>query len=486
MKTCCLISLFSFLLLFTFNGFSEESIDVNALLEKLNSDNISEKQDAIWKLGNSGDKKAVEPLIKLLTVDALKTEAALALAKLGDKSATLPICELLKDTNQTVRGIVAEALITLNDPDALEPLRNAYRTENQEYPKKRMLDAIEKLDTNKSNDMKNDDENVSTQSLPLESYTTSSDQVSNQDLDEGLKYYEAKDNNLASIYLRKAFDAGALDKKNMALLIKIYKSMGNSEEAIKIGRSYESSYGLDNEIKKILADTTLSEGEKLYKTGEFEKSEEYIKQALSYKPGNLELMIQLGEVLHAQGKVDESRRQFEEVIKIYKEKQTKNPDDRSIYLKIGKLYQKMEKYDDAINELEKASLTNPNNSEVMNQLGYSYYKAGMIDKGFETLQKAIKMNPNSWEAHFRLGSIYIDLGKYNLALNELTFAKRLYPDELLIDYKTGIIYLLAGHKDKAREYLTNFIKNAPLSYKEQIDSAKKQLAQIDEDNTGDK
>ncbi len=156
MRPYFIVFVLSFLLFYTLQIYPEapQERDVQALLEKLKSGDMTEKHDAIWKLGKLGDKSSVEPLIKLLSDEVLKMEAALALAKIGDKAATLPIAGLLQDGSQIVRGIAAEALTTLEDPAALEHLKAAFGVESQEYPKKRILYAIEKLEMMTSSESK--------------------------------------------------------------------------------------------------------------------------------------------------------------------------------------------------------------------------------------------------------------------------------------------------------------------------------------------
>ena len=69
-------------------------------------------------MGKTGDKRAVEPLIKKLNDNndfrsAIKA-TAIALGKLGDKRAVKPLMEKLNDKDSSVRSAAKEALEKIN------------------------------------------------------------------------------------------------------------------------------------------------------------------------------------------------------------------------------------------------------------------------------------------------------------------------------------------------------------------------------------
>ena len=128
---------------------------INVLIEKLSDENMM--KEAIKELGNSMDSSAVEPLIKTfinndrdiryITVEALRKiqdkrtffylvemledekslireYAVEALEQLGDMRAVYFLIKKgLIDKNHNVFLKVLKALITLNDPQAIEPIK---------------------------------------------------------------------------------------------------------------------------------------------------------------------------------------------------------------------------------------------------------------------------------------------------------------------------------------------------------------------------
>lgn len=133
----------------------KNKIHINALIEKLSDKNMM--KEAIKELGNSMDSSAVEPLIKTfinndrdiryITVEALRKiqdkrtffylvemledeksfireYAVEALEQLGDMRAVYFLVKKgLVDKNHNVLLKVLKALVTLNDPQAIEPIK---------------------------------------------------------------------------------------------------------------------------------------------------------------------------------------------------------------------------------------------------------------------------------------------------------------------------------------------------------------------------
>src|SRR4030042_7130761 len=136
-KIYVLIFLFLAYAIFLYPVYSTEEESYEILIEKLKSGSVSEKQDAVFKLGNMGNKDCVPLLIVYLDDEDLKMEALTALGKINDKSAVMPIAALLQDKNPIVRGIAAETLTSLDDPNALDSLKIAYKGETEEFARKR-------------------------------------------------------------------------------------------------------------------------------------------------------------------------------------------------------------------------------------------------------------------------------------------------------------------------------------------------------------
>jgi len=96
---------------------------VEPLIKALKDKDSIVRSDAVIALGKIGDKRVVEPLIKALRDKGwdVRHDAATALGKIGDY-AVEPLIKALEDENGNVRECAAEALGDIGDKRAVEPL----------------------------------------------------------------------------------------------------------------------------------------------------------------------------------------------------------------------------------------------------------------------------------------------------------------------------------------------------------------------------
>lgn len=104
-------------------GEMEESVEV--LCELLAFPGEQVRSDAAAMLGETGQRRAVEPLIQALQREGGRAAIPimLALGKLGDQRALTPLVAALSSPRPQHRAIAAQALGSLGHPDAVKPLR---------------------------------------------------------------------------------------------------------------------------------------------------------------------------------------------------------------------------------------------------------------------------------------------------------------------------------------------------------------------------
>lgn len=99
---------------------------IDSLIKSLKSKDNEVRITAIRKLGESNDKRAVEPLIEVLKKDEndkVRAESAEALGLLGDKRAVEPLIYALKhDDSRSVHWHVATAFEKIKAKEAYQPL----------------------------------------------------------------------------------------------------------------------------------------------------------------------------------------------------------------------------------------------------------------------------------------------------------------------------------------------------------------------------
>jgi len=119
-----------------------------------------------------GDKRAVVPLIKALKDDdrrhtrcrSVRSSAASSLGEIGDERAVVPLIEALKDDDEGVRSSAASALGEIGDERAVEPLIKALK-DNGEYVASSAARALGEIGDERAVEplieaLKDDDESV--------------------------------------------------------------------------------------------------------------------------------------------------------------------------------------------------------------------------------------------------------------------------------------------------------------------------------------
>ncbi|HEX3054018.1 MAG TPA: HEAT repeat domain-containing protein [Aggregatilineaceae bacterium] len=103
----------------------------NLLLEMLKSDNPTKRDVAAGLVGELGNLDAVEPLLETLKTDEdgeVRSSAAYALGRLGDSRAFDELLNALNDSNKHIRLSALYGLAGLQDKRAVEPLLEMLQT----------------------------------------------------------------------------------------------------------------------------------------------------------------------------------------------------------------------------------------------------------------------------------------------------------------------------------------------------------------------
>ncbi|MDO9182583.1 MAG: tetratricopeptide repeat protein [Bacteriovorax sp.] len=103
----------------------------------------------------------------------------------------------------------------------------------------------------------------------------------------------------------------------------------------------------------------------------------------------------------------------------------------------------------------------PNNAHALNFLGYSYLeKNERLDIAFNYISKAVKLKPEDGYIRDSLAWYYFQTGKFQEALAEAKKAFELVKSDVIITKHLGMIYQRLNYFDKAKEFLTEALKQA--------------------------
>jgi len=121
--------------------------EVSLLISALKDESSVIRRDASKALGEIGDKRAVGPLIQALNDEDLfvRKEAATSLGEIGDERAVEPLIQALNDKDADVRSRSAAALGKIGDERAIAPLEELLLTEENEWVRKVIEEALEEL-----------------------------------------------------------------------------------------------------------------------------------------------------------------------------------------------------------------------------------------------------------------------------------------------------------------------------------------------------
>ena len=103
----------------------------------------------------------------------------------------------------------------------------------------------------------------------------------------------------------------------------------------------------------------------------------------------------------------------------------------------------------------------PNNAHALNFLGYSYLeKNERMDIAFNYISKAVNLRPEDGYIRDSLAWYYFQTGKFQEALTEAKKAFELVKSDVIITKHLGMIYQRLNNIGKAKEFLTEALKQA--------------------------
>ena len=121
--------------------------ELDALVEKLNSEDWKVRRQAAFELGKTKSPEVVEVLLEVLGDENEKVRgvAAMALGNIGDKRAFIPLFSALTDRSAYVRVSGCKALGSFKDKRALKALNRRLLKDRSEEVRKAAAEAIEKI-----------------------------------------------------------------------------------------------------------------------------------------------------------------------------------------------------------------------------------------------------------------------------------------------------------------------------------------------------
>ena len=123
--------------------------------------------------------------------------------------------------------------------------------------------------------------------------------------------------------------------------------------------------------------------------GDFQKTERYLREAISRDPEYADALNALGYFFAENGT------NLNEAVELIKKALKKSPQEAGYLDSLGWAYFKQGKLDKALRQLEMAIRLMPQSSEIQDHLGDAYMKKGLKGKAIAAWRRAIRLEPNN-------------------------------------------------------------------------------------------
>jgi tetratricopeptide (TPR) repeat protein len=159
----------------------------------------------------------------------------------------------------------------------------------------------------------------------------------------------------------------------------------------------------------------------LKRLGQFDKSIDAYKNALSIKPDYVEAFYNMGNALREHGKL-------EEAIKAYNNALAIKPDHAEAYNNMGNALNKQGKFKEAIKAYKNALAIKPDHADAFFNMGNALNIQGKSIEAIKAYKSALAIKPDHAEAYNNMASALKEQGKLQQAIKAYKKALAIRPD----------------------------------------------------------
>ena len=182
-------------------------------------------------------------------------------------------------------------------------------------------------------------------------------------------------------------------------------------------------------------------GVEQYDKGNYAKSIEHYKRALSRNPNDSFAKYNLAVVYQDQGKHDRALELYREILK--KEEHSNSR------VNIAAIYSTQGKTGKAIEELKTAAQSNPDTAHPLSALGEYLVRENRLEEAGQAYRKALRIDDRHALTQHRLGKLDIKRGRTESGLDRLRKAVELAPGQTLFLETLGEEYARTGNPSEA-------------------------------------
>jgi tetratricopeptide (TPR) repeat protein len=173
----------------------------------------------------------------------------------------------------------------------------------------------------------------------------------------------------------------------------------------------------------------------------------WLERSVAMAPNNKDAWYFLGRAYYTASRLPDSRKAFEEVLRL-------DPQDAKAENNLGLIFESGGKTDDAIAAYRHAIAWQKENAPSPEQpylnLGSLLVTLDRTEEAISPLQKAAELASTNAQCHLRLGTAYLHLNRLVEAQKELLEAVRLSPQDAAAHYQLGRYYKQVKNMDAAK------------------------------------
>jgi tetratricopeptide (TPR) repeat protein len=137
-----------------------------------------------------------------------------------------------------------------------------------------------------------------------------------------------------------------------------------------------------------------------YQLRQYNKAEQYCREALAVEPGNHHAHTNLGAILNQLGRPHEAIRQYRTSLEL-------NARQPRVLVNLGSSYIQLQQWPNAVNAYQLAADMDPRSATPLERLGYCYFYQGDYASAERFYQAALTLEPDFAEAYRGLGIVYM-------------------------------------------------------------------------------
>lgn len=160
--------------------------------------------------------------------------------------------------------------------------------------------------------------------------------------------------------------------------------------------------------------------------GDLPKALEALRQANALKPGEGDILLELGTVYARQGNWEQARQELEAARRL-------RPEEPRAALFLGEVLWKLNRRSEALASLRDAIRLDPSNWQPHYRLADDLAKGGDFAGAAAEYQEVLRLGPDNVKAKLALAVVLLNLGRESQALQQLDEAAKLEPDNQAVD-----------------------------------------------------